>query len=43
MADLSMAVSVRMVVMPMPTLPGTDVCGMKSASQPRRTKMEEGR
>ena len=43
MADLSMAVSVRMVVMPMPTLPGTEVRGMKRASQPRITNMNEGR
>ena len=43
MADLSMAVRVRMVVMPMPTLPGTEVRGIKRPSQPRRTNIKEGR
>ena len=43
MADLSIAVRVRMVVMPMPTLPGTEVRGIKRPSQPRRTNIKEGR
>ena len=41
--DLSIAVRVSMVVMPIPTLPGTEVRGMKRPSQPRRTNIKEGR
>ena len=40
--ELNMAVRVRRVVIPMPTLPGTDSGGMKRESQPRTTKTVEG-
>ena len=35
LTELNMAVRVRRVVMPMPTLPGTDSAGMKRDSQAR--------
>ena len=42
LSNLNIAVRVRMVVMPMPTLPGTEERGRKRPSQASSTKIEDG-